>query len=105
MSLAPIGVKPGITVIDGEARKPAQTTPEEWFVIYALWFIVMGCTFFSLAANAGIWYLTGSLCFLLAVLAPLVPFYLPLIGGSLISLNMTTVGLVLRRVAREATSR
>jgi len=85
-------------------RMMHPTTPEEWFVIYALWFIVVGCTFFSLAANAGILYLTGSLCFLLAVLAPLVPFYLPLIGGSLISLNMTTVGLMLRRVAREATS-
>jgi hypothetical protein len=85
-------------------RMMHPTTPEEWFVIYALWFIVVGCTFISLAANAGILYLTGSLCFLLAVLAPLVPFYLPLIGGSLISLNMTTVGLLLRRVAREATA-
>jgi hypothetical protein len=85
------------------ARMTHPTTPEEWFVIYALWFIVVGCTSFSLAANTGSLYLTGSLCFLLAVLAPLVPFYLPLIGGSLMSLNMTTLGLVLRRVAREAT--
>jgi hypothetical protein len=85
-------------------RMTHPTTPEEWFMIYALWFIVVGCTSFSLAANAGILYLTGSLCFLLAVLAPLVPFYLPLIGGSLMSLNLTTLGLVLRRAAREAAS-
>jgi hypothetical protein len=34
-----------------------------------------GYAFFSLVANAGILYFTGSLCFLLAVLAPLVSFY------------------------------
>jgi serine/threonine-protein kinase len=81
------------------------TTPEEWFAIYALWLILAGCTYFSLAANTGVLYVTGSLCFLLAVLAPLAPFYMPLIFGSLISLNMTTVGVVFRRVAREAAPR
>jgi hypothetical protein len=80
------------------------STPEEWFVIYALWLIAGGCTYFSLAANSGILYVTGSLCFLLAVLAPFVPFYMPLVVGSLITLNMTTLGLLLRRVAREAAS-
>ena len=43
-----------------------------------------------------------SLCFVLALLAPFVPFYMPLVVGSLMSLNMTTHGLILRRVAREA---
>jgi hypothetical protein len=85
-------------------RMMYPTTPEEWFVIYALWLILAGCTFFSLAANAGILYVSGSLCFLLAVLAPFVAFYMPLVGGSLISLNMTIYGLLLRRVAQEATS-
>jgi hypothetical protein len=85
-------------------RMTHPSTPEEWFVIYPLWFIVVGGTLFSLASNAGIFYLTGSLCYLLAVLAPLAPFYLPLVMGSLMSLNMTTLGLLLRRVAREAAS-
>jgi hypothetical protein len=80
------------------------TTPEEWFVVYALWLIAGGCTYFSLAANSGILYVTGSLCFLLAVLAPFVPFYMPLVVGSLISLNMMTLGLLLRHLAREATA-
>jgi hypothetical protein len=62
----------------------------------------MGGTFFSYAANASILYLTGGLCSLLAVLAPLIPFYLPLVIGSLMSLNLATLGLFLRRVAREA---
>jgi hypothetical protein len=79
-------------------------TPDEWFVIYALWLIAGGCTYFSLAANSGILYITGSLCFLLAVLAPFIPFYMPLVVGLLVTLNMTTLGLVLRRVAREAPS-
>jgi hypothetical protein len=80
------------------------TTPEEWFVIYALWLILAGCTYFSLAANTGILYVTGSLCFLLAALAPIIPLYMPLVFGSLITLNLTTVGFVFRRVAREAAS-
>jgi hypothetical protein len=40
--------------------------------------------------------------FLLAALAPLVAFYTPLVVGTLMSLDMATVGLLLRRVAREA---
>jgi hypothetical protein len=81
---------------------PAE--PEEWFVIYALWFIGVGSTFFSLGAGAGILYLNGCLCYLLALIAPLVPLWLPMISGALITLNMTTFGLLLRRVAREATN-
>jgi hypothetical protein len=79
-------------------------TPEQWFVIYAIWLIGMGGTFFSFGANAGILYFNGGLCYLLAALAPLVPYYMPLIVGSLMSLNMATLGLLLRRVAREAAS-
>jgi hypothetical protein len=80
-------------------------TAEQWFVVYAIWLIGMGVTFFSFGANAGILYLNGGLCFLLAVLAPLVPFSMPLVVGLLMSLNMATLGLVLRRVAREAAAR
>ena len=50
-------------------------TAEQWFVIYAIWLIGMGGTFFSFGANAGIFYLNGGLCFLLAVVAPLVAFF------------------------------
>jgi serine/threonine protein kinase len=85
-------------------RMLRPTAPEDWFVIYALWFILVGCTFCSLASNAGILYFNAGLCFVLAVLAPWVPLYLPLIAGSLMSLNVTTLGLVLRRVVREAAS-
>jgi hypothetical protein len=85
-------------------RMMHPATPEEWFVIYALWLIAGGCTYFSHAAHLGILYVTASVCFLLAVLAPFVPFYMPLVMGSLISLNMTMLGLLLRRVAREAAS-
>jgi hypothetical protein len=76
--------------------------PDEWFVIYALWLIGVGGTFFALAPNAGVLYLNGCLCFLLAVIAPFIPLYMPLVLGSLMSLNMLTLGLVLRRVAQEA---
>jgi serine/threonine protein kinase len=83
-------------------RMMHPATSEQWFVIYAVWLSLAGCSFFSLAANAGFFYLTGSLCFLLAIITPLVPFYMPLVVGSLMSLNMFTLGLILRRVARQA---
>jgi hypothetical protein len=85
-------------------RMTHPARPEEWFVIYALWLCLVGGTFYSMAANAGILYLNASLCFLLALLAPFIAFYMPLVAGSLMTLNMATVGLLLRRVAREATS-
>jgi hypothetical protein len=81
-------------------RVTHPTTPEEWFVIYALWLIQVGCVFESLAANAGILDVTASLCFVLALLSPFVPFYMPLVAGSLMSLNMASHGLILRGVAR-----
>jgi hypothetical protein len=59
---------------------------------------VAGCAFFSLAGEVGIMYVSGSLCFLLVVLAPLVPFYMPLVGGAVMSVNVMILGLVLRRV-------
>jgi hypothetical protein len=83
-------------------RMMHPATPEEWFVIYPLWLIAVGSVFFALAANAGVMYVMGSLCFVVAVLAPFVPFYMPLVVGSLMSVNMTTLGLFLRRMAREA---
>jgi len=49
-------------------------------------------------------YVLGSLCFLLAALASFVLFYMPLVFGALISLNLTILGLGLRRLAREAAS-
>jgi hypothetical protein len=73
-------------------------------VIYPLWLIEVGCTFFSLAANAGMLYITAGLCFLLAVIAPFVAFYMPLFVGALMSFNVTTLGFLLRRVARAAAS-
>jgi hypothetical protein len=85
-------------------RMAHPASPEEWFVIYALWLIVLGCTGFSLAPHAGVLYLNGSLCFLLAVLGPFVPFYMPLVVGTLMSLNFTSLAILLRRVAREAAS-
>jgi serine/threonine protein kinase len=85
-------------------RMMHPATPEEWFVIYALWLIQGGCTYFAHAANAGMFYLTAGVFFLLAVLAPFVPFYMPLVLGAIISLNMASIGLLLRRVAREAAS-
>jgi hypothetical protein len=77
---------------------------EEWFLIYPLWLILAGCTYCSLASSSGFLYVTASLCFLLAILAPLFLFYMPLVVGGPMSLNMTTVGLILRRVTREAKS-
>jgi hypothetical protein len=64
------------------------TTPEEWFVTYALWLIDEGICFSSFAANASFLYVTGSLCFLQAFIAPLVSFYMPNVAGSLMTLKI-----------------
>ena len=85
-------------------RAMHPVAPEDWFVIYAFWLIGVGSTFFSLAANAGMLYIISGICFLLAFIEPLVPYYMPLIVGLFMSLNMTTHGLLMRRVAREAAS-
>jgi hypothetical protein len=85
-------------------RMMHPSSPEEWFVIYALWFIVGGCTYFANAANLGFLYVTAGVYFLLAVVAPFLPFYMPVVMGSLITFHMATLGLLLRRVARETAS-
>jgi len=85
-------------------RMMNPTTLEEWFMIYALWLILVGCTFCAVAATMGIFYVNAGLCFVLALLAPVAPFYMPLVMGSLMSVNMATLALVLRRASREAAS-
>jgi serine/threonine protein kinase len=75
---------------------------DQWFVIYALWMGLAGCTFVSLAASAGMFYITGGLCFALALITPWVPYWMPLIVGFLMSANMATEWRLLRRLAREA---
>lgn len=77
-------------------------TLEQWFVIYSLWLTQVGGTFFTFAASAGFLYVTGSVCFLLAITIPLFPGYAPLLVGLLMSTNMMTHGLFLRRLAKEA---
>jgi serine/threonine-protein kinase len=79
-------------------------TPEEWFVVYPLWLIVTGCTYFSLGTNAGLMYIIGGLCFLTALLSLLVPFYMPIILGAQMSVNLTILGLRLRWLAKTAKS-
>jgi serine/threonine protein kinase len=78
-------------------------TTEEWFVIYSLWLVQVGGTFFTFAASAGFLYITACVCFLMALLVPWLPLYTPLLVGLLMSVNMMTQGLLLRRLAKEAT--
>jgi hypothetical protein len=77
-------------------------TIEQWFVIYALWLTQVGGTFYTIAASAGFLYVTGTACFLLALLIPWIPEYAPLLVGLLMSTNMATHGVFLRRLAKEA---
>jgi serine/threonine protein kinase len=83
-------------------RMVHPTTMKEWFLIYALWLLQAGGTFFDSAAYAGLFYVTGCGCFALALLVPWIPLYTPLIVGCLMTANMTTLGLLLRRLARES---
>jgi serine/threonine protein kinase len=84
------------------ARMVRPETTEEWFVVYAIWLVQVGGTFFTLAPSAGFLYLTGCACFLLALLIPWIPEFAPLLVGTLMSVNMTIHGLFLRRLAKQA---
>jgi tRNA A-37 threonylcarbamoyl transferase component Bud32 len=75
---------------------------EQWFVIYALWLAQVGGTFYTFAANAGPLFIVGTICFILALVVPWIPFYAPLVAGTLMTLNMTTQGLLLHYLAKEA---
>jgi serine/threonine protein kinase len=75
---------------------------EQWFVIYALCLIQVGCTFFTFAATAGFLFITGICCFLLSLLIPWAPSLAPLLIGTLMSVNMTVQGIMLRRLAKES---
>lgn len=77
-------------------------TIEQWFVVYPIWLTQVGGTFFTFAASAGFLYVTGSACFILAVILVFIPEYAPLLVGFLMSANMASHGLFLRRLAKEA---
>jgi hypothetical protein len=77
-------------------------TIEQWFLVYALWMTHVGSTFFALAANAGIFYVTAGACFLLAAVVVWLPDYASVLVGTAMSLNIATQGLFLRRLAKEA---
>lgn len=87
-----------ITVI----RMVHPKTVEEWFLIYALWLTQVGGTFFTFGASAGFLYVTGAVCFLLALIVPWMPEYIPLVVGLMMTTNMMSQGLFLRHLARQA---
>ncbi|HXG10786.1 MAG TPA: serine/threonine-protein kinase [Gemmataceae bacterium] len=76
--------------------------PDDWFFIYPLWAILAGTTFFSMGGNAGLLYVIGCACFVLALLITWAPAWAPLEVGLLMSINLTTQGLFLRRLGSEA---
>jgi hypothetical protein len=69
--------------------------------VYPLWASLAGSTIFALASHQGILYLVGLLCYVLAVVMLLEPFWAPLEVGLLMSFNLAVQGVVLRRVGRE----
>jgi serine/threonine protein kinase len=78
------------------------TTIEQWFVIYAVWLTLAGCTFVTLAARVGFLYITAGVCFLVALTVPFVPHIAPLLAGALMTANMLSQWALMRRLAKEA---
>jgi hypothetical protein len=75
--------------------------PADVLILYPLWVILAGTTFFALAANAGVFYLIGTGCFLLALVMAWEPSLAPLEVGLLMTVNLTVQGVFLRRLRRK----
>jgi serine/threonine-protein kinase len=86
-------------------RMAATDRPSDLLFVYPLWAILAGTTFFALASNAGLFYGIGLICFGVAIVMTLEPFWAPLEVGLLMTFNLTALGLFLRRVGGESRSR
>jgi hypothetical protein len=86
-------------------RLAAPDRPSDLLFVCPLWAILAGMTFFSLASNAGVLYGIGVLCFVVAMVMTLEPFWAPLEAGLLMTFNLTAEGLFLRRVGGEPGTR
>jgi hypothetical protein len=75
-------------------------TPDP-LLIYPLWAVATGSTFYSLGSLAGVSYTIGTSCFILAPIMALAPHWAPLEVGFLMSLNLLVHGLCLRRVKHD----
>src|SRR5262249_55919936 len=67
------------------------------FLVYPLWIIQVGMSYFAFASEAGGFYISGAVFFVLAVLVPFVLPWAPLLVGLIMCCNMTTHALFLRR--------
>jgi serine/threonine protein kinase len=66
--------------------------PETLFLVYPLWLLRFGSLSFALAADFGLSYLLGFMCFFVAIAAAFFLPWTPLLFGGLISLQMTVEG-------------
>jgi serine/threonine protein kinase len=75
--------------------------PERLFLVFPMWLMLVGVVFSTLAVQAGPLYLIAVLAFSLAVLTTFIPQWAPLIVGALVSFNLLTHSLLLRRLGRD----
>ncbi len=74
--------------------------PEDLYLLYPVWALVAGHTFFALGSSAGMLYVTGVACFALAALMTFAPSWSPVGVAVLMTANMTAQGLFLRRLGK-----
>jgi serine/threonine protein kinase len=92
-----LALVPFVVVVVAPLRQP-----NDLLLIYPLWAILAGLTFFAQGVNAGIMYLVGGGCFGLALLTTWEPTWAPVEVGAFMSTNLTVQGLFLRRLGRES---
>jgi hypothetical protein len=71
---------------------------EEIFIVYPLWALLAATTFYGMASEMGALYIVATLCHLAALLMMLVPAWSPFVVGVLMTTNLTTQGLFMRRL-------
>lgn len=76
------------------------TEPRHWLLLYPLWMVLVGTTFFAIASEAGLLFIIGTIAFALALVAALHLEWAPLVAGLLMSSNITVQGFFLSRLGR-----
>lgn len=74
--------------------------PRDIFVLYPLWLIITAITLLSMAAEAGLLYISGCGCYVAVALATLLPDWSPLFVGLFMTFNISLNAFFLGNLGR-----
>jgi len=78
--------------------------PEQLLLIYPCWMVLVGMAYLGLAAEVGTNYVVGTVCMLMGLLTVFIPHAAPLLLAAFATANITTQGMMLRRMNSRAST-